>query len=219
MAAVVLIAVGVVLMVGPPLARDGICGLVSCADQVPDIAVTRTSPTGIAVVVPGAAASSVRSVELLEGGGRGTGARRWSIQRAGDDVHQTFPAGVEPAGFRTVTELAAPPTQGTWTAQVGFRCTTASLPFQPEALAVGEVRSWSGVMSGSSFSSASRTEERCVTGAGTAERWALLLGALFATVGAVLGIIVVLRRPVRFPEDGDDQDGPAPVLPGSAGPS
>jgi hypothetical protein len=50
--AVVLLVVGVVLMVGPPLARDGICGFVSCADQVPDIAVTRTSPTAFAIVVP-----------------------------------------------------------------------------------------------------------------------------------------------------------------------
>jgi hypothetical protein len=207
LAAVVLLVVGVGLMVIPPLARDGICGFVSCADQVPDIAVTRTSPTTFAIVVPEESAPSVRSVQLLEGGSRATGSRRWFIQRDGSDVHRTFPAGSEPSGFRTVTPLEVVPVDGTWTAQVGFRCTTASLPFRPDGIAVGEVRSWVGVVSGSSFSSTARTEEQCGTSAGGAERGLLVVGALLATVGAVLGIVVVLRRPVRFPEDDDDRDG------------
>jgi hypothetical protein len=204
--AVVLIVVGVVLMVGPPLARDGICGFVSCADQVPDIAVTRTSPTAFAIVVPDDSAPSVRSVQLLEGGDRASGSRRWFIQRDGSGVHRTFPVGSEPEGFRTVTPLDAPPAKGTWTAQVGFRCTTASLPFQPQTLAVGEVRSWAGVLSGSSFSATSRSDERCATSAGSVETWLLVLGAVLATAGAVLGIVVVLRRPVRFPDDDADGD-------------
>jgi hypothetical protein len=206
--AVVLLVVGVVLMVGPPLARDGICGLVSCADQVPDIAVTRTSPTELAVLVPPAASRSVRSVQLLQGGSQGSGTRRWLIQRNGSGDHASFTVGVAPSGFRTVTPLDAPPAKDTWTAQVGFRCTTASLPFSPDTLAVGEVRSWSGVLSGSKFSETSRTEEQCASEAGSTERGLLVAGAVLAVVGAVLGIVVVLRRPVRFPEDPEDDLGP-----------
>ena len=191
-------------MVGPALARDGICGLLSCADQVPDIAVTRTSPSELAIVVPDQAAVSVRSVQLLEGGSRGTGARRWFIQRDGSGTHASFPVGAQPAGFRTLTELTVEPTKDTWTAQVGFRCTTASLPFVPDTLAVGEVRSWSGVVSESTFSDTSRTEERCQESAGDVEKVLLIVGAGLTLVGAVLGIVVVLRRPVRFPEDLDD---------------
>lgn len=191
-------------MVGPALARDGICGLLSCADQVPDIAVTRTSPSELAIVVPDQAAASVRSVQLLEGGSRGTGARRWFIQRDGSGTHSSFPVGAQPDGFRTVTELTVEPTKDTWTAQVGFRCTTASLPFAPDTLAVGEVRSWSGVVSESTFSNTSRTEERCEESAGDVEKVLLIVGAGLTLVGAVLGIVVVLRRPVRFPEDLDD---------------
>lgn len=206
--AAVLVMAGVVLLVGPPLARDGVCGLVSCADQVPDIAVTRTSASGLAVLVPQPAAPSVRSVQLLEGGGRGTGSRRWFIQRDGSGNPSSFPVGSRPAGFRTVTELTAAPSTGTWTAQVGFRCTTASLPFAPDTLAVGEVRSWSGVISGPTFSTTPRTRERCQGGAGSVERTLLVVGGVVTVVGALLGILVVLRAPVRFPEEvGDDVTG------------
>jgi hypothetical protein len=204
LAAVVLLVVGIGLMVVPPLARDGICGFVSCADQVPDIAVTRTSASTFAIVVPEESAPSVRSVQLLEGGNRATGSRRWFIDRNGPGVHRTFPVGSEPSGFRTITPLGAAPVDGTWTAQVGFRCTTASLPFRPDGIAVGEVRSWVGVISGSSFSSTARTEEQCGSSSGGTERGLLVFGALLATFGALLGIVVVLRRPVRFPEDDDD---------------
>jgi hypothetical protein len=206
--AAVLLASGVLLMVGPALLRDGICGLLSCADTSPQIAITRTSSTELAIVVPEAAASSVRSVELLEGGARGTGSRRWFVQRewvAGSsaDGRSTFPLGQEPPGFRTVTELEAQPTTDTWTAQVGFRCTTASLPFAPEAVAVGDVLSWSGPMTTAQLEDASA--EHCTSQPGTLERVLLVFGAALAVAGAVLGIVVVLRRPARFPEDPDDE--------------
>ena len=51
-AAAVLLGAGLLLMIVPPLARDGVCGITSCADQVPVIAVSRLSATDLAVVVP-----------------------------------------------------------------------------------------------------------------------------------------------------------------------
>ncbi len=204
-AAVVLLVLGVVLMVAPPLARDGICGLTSCADEAPDIGVTRTSPTEVAVLVPESTAPRVRSVQLLQGGTQGTGSRRWLITRDGAGSTSTFPAGQEPEGFRTVTELAQPPAKGTWTAQVGFACTTASLPFEPDTLSVGEVTARTGTTSGAAFTSTARSTETCVTTASTTEKVLLVIGAVLALVGAVLGIVVVLRRPVHFPEDPDDE--------------
>lgn len=206
--ATVLVVSGVLFMVVPPLARDGICGIVGCADQVPDIAVTRSSPEEIVVLVPEQAAPAVRGVRLLEGGT--SGARRWAIRRdalgGSGDSPDAFVAGRQPDGFRTVTELAAPPGDGDWIAEVSFRCTTASLPFRPSTLGVGQVLSWSGATEGASFTDAARVEERCTVGASSAERWMLALGAVMTVAGAVLGILWVLRRPPRTPQPaGDDE--------------
>ena len=203
--AVLLLVSGVVLMVVPPLARDGICGLVPCTDQAPDIAVTRTAPDQIAVVVPEDAAPSVRSVRLLEGSARSTGSQQWFIRRDGRDVTEVFPLGAEPEGFRTVTELAAQPTEGSWVVVVGFGCTNASLPFDPGSVTAGRLSSWTGVTDGASFAASATTEEACATSAGTLERVLLVLGALLTVAGAVIGIVVVLRRPVRLE---DDPEGP-----------
>lgn len=205
-AAAVLLGAGLVLMIVPPVARDGLCGLTSCTDQVPPIAVSRVSADELAVIVPDEAAPSVRSVELLQGGGRGSGSRQWLIVRDGDGVHSTFVIGSRPSGFRTVVELGATPTKDTWTAQVGFRCTTASLLFRPATIAVGEVRSWDGVLDGRRFAADTNVKERCATGRGSAETVLFVAGAVLAVLGAVLGIVVVLRRPVRFPEEPDDGD-------------
>ena len=221
-AAAVLLGSGLILMIVPPVVRDGLCGLTSCADRVPVIAVSRVSPTELAVVVPDDAAPNVRRVELLQGGSSGSGPRQWMIRaERGSDTGsnpdsgsggaisaRTFLIGDEPDGFRTVVPLETEPQKGVWTAQVGFRCTTASLPFNPQALAVGEVRSWDGVMDGNDFASDANTSEHCLTERGSAELGLLLAGAALAVAGAVLGIVVVLRRPARFPEDGDD---PAPT--------
>ncbi|UDY34683.1 hypothetical protein [Dermatobacter hominis] len=209
-AAAALLGTGLVLMIVPPVLRDGICGLTSCADQVPVIAVSRVSASELAVVVPDEAAPKLRTVELLQGGGRGSGSRQWLIQRdaEGGEDPTTFLVGSEPEGFRTVVPLDGVPDSDVWTAQVGFRCTTASLPFDPEAIAVGEVRSWDGVMDGNEFASTANTAERCVAERSSTEVVLLLLGAAAAVAGAVLGIVVVLRRPARFPEDpGGDGSG------------
>ncbi len=207
-AAAVLLGAGLLLMIVPPLARDGVCGITSCADQVPVIAVSRLSATDLAIVVPDEAASIVSTVELLQGAGRASGSRQWLIRHEdGGASPSTFVMGAEAQGFRTVVPLDVPPEKGVWTAQVGFRCTTASLPFDPEAVAVGEVRSWDGVMAGNEFSELANTTEHCATERGTTETVLFLVGAVLAVVGAVLGIVVVLRRPVRFPDDVDSGDG------------
>lgn len=208
-AAAALLGAGLMMMLVPPLARDGVCGITSCADQVPVIAVSRVSATDLAIVVPDEAAPTVRTVELLQGGGRAAGSRQWLIRHEdGGSSPSTFVVGAEAQGFRTVVPLESPPADGVWTAQVGFSCTTASLPFDPQAVAVGEVRSWDGVMAGNEFSELANTSEHCAVERGTTETVLFVIGALLAVGGAVLGIVVVLRRPVRFPDD--DADGPGP---------
>jgi len=193
---------GLGLMVVPALLRDGICGLTGCADQVPDIAVTRTADNELAVVVPEETADSVSSVRLLEGGN--SGSREWVIRREAPSTADVFVVGGSPEGFTTVVPLGVAVAQGAWVAEVTFACTTASLPFSPESISVGQVRSWQGVTEGAAFSSAARTTERCATERDAFERALFLGGAALATIGAVLGVVVVLRRPPRDPEDPGD---------------
>lgn len=198
-----LLGAGLLLMIGPPLLRDGICGISGCADQAPDVAVTRSDADTVVILVPEPAAPAVRSVRLLEGGSS-SGSQAWLIRRdgSGGSSPESFVAGEAPEGFRTVTELESPPEEGDWVAEVGFSCTSASLPFSPETLEVGEVRSWTGVTDGTAFDDAARTEERCGGERSTAERVLFWLGAAAAVAGAVLGIVVVMSRP----EDEDEVD-------------
>lgn len=215
LASIVLLAVGLLLMIVPPLARDGICGITGCADQVPDIAVARTAASDFAVIVPTEVAPSVDSVRLLQGGN--AGAREWVVNRTGDGVAEVFEAGAAPAGFTTVVPLTVPIDEGNWVAEVSFGCTTASLPFSPSSLSVGQVRSWQGVTDGSTFDDQARATEQCATEAGSLERLLLGAGALLATVGAVLGIVVVLRREPRDPEDPGDWAPTADAVAGAGG--
>jgi hypothetical protein len=202
LASILLLAIGLLLMIVPPLARDGICGITGCADQVPDIAVARTAASEFAVIVPKEVAPSVDSVRLLQGGNAGS--REWVVNRTGDGVVDVFSAGATPAGFTTVVPLTIPIDEGNWVAEVSFGCTTASLPFSPSSLSVGQIRSWQGVTDGSTFGDQARATEQCATEAGSLERLLLGAGALLATVGAILGIVVVLRREPRDPEDPGD---------------
>lgn len=207
--AAALLGIGLVLLIVPPVLRDGVCGITSCADQVPVIAVSRVSADEFAVVVPDDAAASVRSVELLIGGGGASGSRQWLIRRESGSGAEpsSFVVGAETDGFRTVVPLESEVDDGVWTVQVGFACTTASLPFDPAAIAVGEVRSWDGVMDGNEFAPTANTSEQCATTRPAGEVALLVVGAVLAVAGAVLGIVVALRRPVEFPDDLDDEDG------------
>jgi hypothetical protein len=223
--AAALLGVGLLLLVVPPLVRDGICGIFGCADQVPDIAVTRTSADRVAILVPTAAAPDVRVVRLLQGGGS-SGSQQWLVRRtpAGSTAAaraatpDAFVAGETPEGFRTATELAADPATAApgdrWVAEVAFRCTTASLPFTPSTLGVGTLRSWTGATDGARFSDDARTEERCGTERSGVERVLAWLGAAMALGGAILGIVVVLGRPPR-----DDDEWADSEEPGSGGPA
>ena len=193
---------GLGLLIVPALLRDGICGLTGCADQVPDIAVTRTAGDEVAVLVPAETAGDVSSVRLLEGGN--SGSREWVVTRESPSTVDAFVVGGSPEGFSTVVPLSVPVQEGAWVAEVTFACTTASLPFSPESISIGQVRSWQGVTEGAAFSSAARTTERCATERDAFERALFLGGAALATIGAVLGVVVVLRRPPRDPEDPGD---------------
>ncbi len=213
-AAAALLGIGLLLMIVPPILRDGFCGITGCADQVPVIAVSRVSADELAIVVPDEAAPLVRSVELLEGSA-GSGSREWLIRRSSTDSSpSTFVMGSDPKSFRTIVALAAQPVDGVWTAQVGFHCGTASLPFDPRAVAIGQVRSWDGVMDGTEFAATANTVEHCATTRKSPEVALLVFGGMLAVLGSVLGIVVVLRRPVRFPEDPDDELGSFPDGPG-----
>ncbi len=193
---------GLGLLIVPALVRDGICGLTGCADQVPDIAVTRTAGDEVAVLVPPETAADVSSVRLLEGGNAGS--REWVVTRQSPSNVDAFVVGGSPEGFSTVVPLSVPVQEGAWVAEVTFACTTASLPFSPESISVGQVRSWQGVTEGAAFSDAARTTERCATERDGTERALFFGGAALATFGAVLGVVVVLRRPPRDPEDPGD---------------
>ena len=193
---------GLGLLIVPALVRDGVCGLTGCADQVPDIAVTRTADDEVAVLVPPQTAADVSSVRLLEGGN--SGSREWVVTRESPSSVDAFVVGGSPEGFSTSVPLSVPVQEGAWVAEVTFACTTASLPFSPESISVGQVRSWQGVTEGAAFSDAARTTERCATERDGLERALFFGGAALATFGAVLGVVVVLRRPPRDPEDPGD---------------
>jgi len=199
---VIALVLGLGLMVVPALLRDGICGITGCADQVPDIAVTRTSPEELAVLVPPATAADVSSIRLLQGGN--SGSQEWVVERVGPSQLDAVVVGSQPDGFRTATPLVVPVDEGPWVVEVRFACTTASLPFAPQSIDVGQVRSWQGVTEGGSFSQLARTSERCAVERSSAERVLFFGGATLATFGAVLGIVVALRRPPRDPEDPGD---------------
>ena len=207
--AIGLVAAGVLCMVVPALARDGICGLFGCADATPDIAVTRTAPGDLVVLVPEDAAPAVRAVRLLRSSSGGAGGSiAWGIRReagaGGASAPNAFVVGEQPPGFRTTQPASDPATTGVWQAEVSFRCTTASLPFDASAVGVGQVRSWNGTTQGAGFAPDANDTETCATEPGAVERALFVGGAMAAAVGSVLGIVVLFRR--EPPEPDDDLD-------------
>ena len=204
MVAASLIVVGVVCMTVPALARDGVCGLFSCADQVPDIAVLREATGTLAVLVPTGTGSDVQSVRVLQGSAgseSGGGTQQWRIQRTAASDLDAYQIGVQPDGFRTTTKLAEQPSQDVWTAEVSFRCTVASLPFEPGSLDPGKVAAGSEAATEHEYRSTAASAEHCETSAGTLERILFFTGMLLTFAGAVLGIVLVFSRP---PKVGDD---------------
>lgn len=213
MTAIVLVVVGVLLMVLPGLVRDGFCGIASCASVTPQIAVGKPTGTELAVVVPEAAAADLRSLRLYPVTDQTLDtAGVWIVSRTGKGSPTTIPLGSEPQGFTTRTELtnANAPVDGTWVVEASFGCSSTPVRFVPDQIepgyvATGENPSAVEPVKVDDFLSDARTTLRCTTQAPSWQRWLFLLGALSAFVGAVLGIVVVLRRP---PPDDPDWYGP-----------
>jgi hypothetical protein len=210
-AAIVLVVGGVLAMVVPGLLRDGVCGLITCADVTPQVAVGRPTGTDLAVVVPRAAASQLRSLRLYQVSNEPqTAAGDWIISRTGLGAPTTIPFGSEPRGFTTNTPLATQPTDGTWVMEASFGCSATVVRFFPDQIPPGTVTTGESPsrvepVKVDAFLSSATTTLKCATAAPPWQRWLFLLGALSACVGAVLGIVVVLRRP---PSDDPDWYGP-----------
>jgi hypothetical protein len=209
--AIALVVVGVVLMVLPGLVRDGVCGLVACADVTPQIAVGKPTGTDLAVVVPAEAASDLRSLRLLPISAQPLDtAGAWIISRTGKGSPTVIPLGSQPEGFTTRTPLAEQPVDGTWVVEASFGCASTPVRFVPDQVKPGYVATGDNPaevepVKVDDFLADARTTLRCSTAAPPWQRWLFLLGALSACVGAILGIVVVLRRP---PRDDPDWYGP-----------
>ena len=210
---VVLVLVGVLAMVLPGLLRDGLCGLVACADVTPDVAVGRAEGLDLAVVMSPGAAEELGSVRLFEIRQNQDESDRdilngdWVIQRTEESAAPTvIPLGSEPDGFETLTELAVEPTEGAWVVDASFGCASTLVRFAPEDLTPGFVTEGDDPVPVDEFLDGASGDVRCAEAAPTWQRWLFILGAVMASVGAVLGIVVVFRRPLPPAPDWYEDD-------------
>ncbi|MGI9577686.1 MAG: hypothetical protein ACR2OH_05785 [Microthrixaceae bacterium] len=211
---VVLVVAGVIAMVLPGLLRDGLCGLVACADVTPDVAVGRAEGVELAVVMSDDAASEVLSVRLFEVRQPDPDSDRdvlngdWIIQRTDESAAPSvIPLGSQPDGFETLTELAEDPLDGTWVLDASFGCASTLTRFAPTDLNPGFVTEGEEPVPVQEFTDSASSDLRCAEAPPGWQRWLFIGGALMASIGAVLGIVVVFRRPVGPPPDWyDDQD-------------
>ncbi len=206
-AAIALLIAGVLAMVLPGLLRDGVCGLIACADVTPEIAVGRPHGTELAVMVPQDAAGQLQSLRLFELTGQEPqeSAGAWIVYRTGESAPTTIALGEQPEGFSTRTELEKEPDQGLWVIEASFGCSSTLVRFSPRELDPGFVSSGGAPMPAADFLAEAHSSVRCTEPAPPWQRWLFLLGALAAAAGAVVGIVVVLRRP---PPDDPDWYGP-----------
>jgi hypothetical protein len=197
--AFVLVVAGVLAMVLPGLLRDGICGLIECADVTPEVAVGRPAGNDLAVVVPEGAAGELRSLRLFpitDSAAQDT-AGSWIVYREDPDATPvTINLGTQPEGFETRIELAEQPSDGLWVLDASFGCASTLVRFAPEELDPGFVTTGDSPVPIGDFEADARASLRCATDAPAPQRWLFILGALSASVGAVIGIWVVMRRPV-----------------------
>lgn len=210
-------------MVLPGLLRDGICGLVSCADVVPEVGVGRPTGSELAVVVPEEVAGEMLSLRLFPRGGASlpedvmdmtdeeqeaaaAEARRqeengvWLVYRVAESDPTTIPLGEEPPGFATRTPLEVEPVRGAWVLEASFGCSSSSVRFSPTDLDPGFVTSGGDPTPVGQFNDEALTNLRCSTDAPGWQQWLFGLGALLASAGAVLGIVTVFRRPPHDPD-------------------
>lgn len=197
--AIGLVIGGVLAMVLPGLLRDGVCGLVACSDVTPEVAVGRPGGNELAVVVPSGAAGELRSLRLFqvnENTAQDT-AGAWIVYREDQQAApERITVGSEPEGFATRIELGEEPSEGLWVLDASFGCASTLVRFAPEELDPGFVTTGDAPVPIGEFEDTARSSLRCATEAPTWQRWLFMIGALAASVGAVLGIWVVLRGPV-----------------------
>jgi hypothetical protein len=204
--AIMMVIGGVLAMVVPGLLRDGICGLVACADVTPEIAVGRPDGTELAVVVPEEAAAELQSLRLFEvGASPQESAGQWIVYRTGDSEPTTIPLGEQPEGFATRTELEVEPTEGLWVIDASFGCSSTLVRFAPTEIDPGMVTGGGAPEPTTDFLEGARSTVRCTQDTPAWQTWLFVLGVIAASVGAVMGIVVVLRRP---PPDDPDWYGP-----------
>lgn len=207
--AVALVIGGVLAMVLPGLLRDGICGLVTCADVTPEVAVGRPTGSALAVVIPEDAATELRSLRLFPITDSATqeSAGAWIVYRTDDEAAPTtVELGEEPDGFSTRIELAEQPTAGLWVVEASFGCASTLVRFAPEELEPGYVTEGDEPVPIGDWEDSARATLRCAGDAPGWQRVLFVLGALAASVGAVLGIIVVFRKPVKAEDWYDDDE-------------
>lgn len=197
--AIVLVVAGVLAMVLPGLLRDGICGLIECADVTPEVAVGRPGGHALAVVVPEAAAGELRSLRLFpitENAAQDT-AGAWIVYR--DDPEATpatIELGTQPEGFKTRIDLAEAPSEGLWVLDASFGCASTLVRFAPEELDPGFVTTGDAPVPIGEFQADARATLRCATDAPGWQRGLFIAGVLSASIGAILGMWVLMRRPV-----------------------
>ncbi len=197
-----LVVLGVLAMVLPGLLRDGVCGLISCADVTPEVAVGRPGGSELAVVIPDDAASELQSLRLFQIGEPQEGAGSWIVYRDDEDAEPTTVVlGEQPEGFETRTPLEQTPTEGLWVIDASFGCASTLVRFAPEELDPGYVTAGDQPVPIGDFEDSARSSLRCATEAPAWQRWVFLLGLLAASAGAVLGVVAMFRRPV--PEEND----------------
>jgi hypothetical protein len=205
--AVVLVIAGVLAMVVPGLLRDGVCGLVACADVTPEIAVGRPDGNELVVIVPEAAAGELQSLRLFEvtGNSPQETAGQWIVYRTGDSEPMRIPLGEQPDGFATRTELEVEPTEGLWVIDASFGCSSTLVRFSPTELDPGFVTAGGAPEPTAEFLADARSTVRCTQDVPAWQTWLFVLGAIAASIGAVIGIVVALRKP---PPDDPDWYGP-----------
>ena len=82
-----------------------------------------------------------------------------------------------------------------------------SLGFAPADLTPGFVTEGEEAVPVQEFTDSASSDLRCAEAAPSWQRWLFIGGALMASIGAVLGIIVVFRRPVpATPDWYNDED-------------
>ncbi len=194
-----LVAVGVVAMVVPGLLRDGICGLFSCADVTPEVAVGRPIGTDLAVVVPEEVAGdllSLRLVELNEEGDQNSSGE-WIVFRTSDSEPTYIPLGEVPEGFDTRTPLESQPESGVWVMEASWGCAATLVRFSPVDVDPGFVVSSGAAVTVDDFNDNARTDLHCSSAAPTWQRILFFGGLALVSAGAIMGLVLAFRGPIK----------------------